>query len=158
MLPHRRIVIDTWLAPEQVVYSLSAATEPRRLFRLDRGTAVFEGQVENRQFRLNRIIGYSNSWIPQLKGEIEPMQPTGTRILVRAAPHPAVTAFSLLFVAIALGVAAVMPTEPTSWILVVFGVLLPTIAYGLEARLTMRAFRKVISRAEQMWADNMRAQ
>lgn len=157
MLPYRRIVIDTWLSPEQVVYSLSAATDARRSLRLERATAVFEGDVEGRRFRINRIIGYVNSWTPQLSGTVEPMQPSGTRIVFRAAPKPTVSAFGLFFLAFALSVAAVIPAEPISWILVAFGVLLPTIAYGLEARLTMRALRTVVSRAEQMWTDNMTA-
>ena len=151
MLPYRRVVIDTWLAPEQVLYSLSAATEPRQEIRLERPVAVFEGQVDNEEFRVSRIGRSQNPWRPRLKGEIEPMQPGGTRIVVRVLPAPGMVP-SVLF-PLTLGVLGAAMGTPVSWIFALVGGL-PILSYAREAPLTIRTLRTVVSRAEQMWADN----
>lgn len=138
------------------MYSLSAATEPRREIRLERAVAVFEGEVDKQGFRLTRISTSRNSFRPELTGRIEPMHPSGTRILIRGAPHPWVSTVALVFLTLALG-ATTLIQDSISWILVAYAALLPAVLYAFEATLTMRAFRAVISRAEQMWADNATA-
>jgi len=101
-LPYQTIVLETALAPQEVLERLKAAVEPVQLLSRGPRERPFEGTVEGTSFHLNRIITYRNSFRPQLNGRIEPMASGGARVVVVFQLHPAVLvllAFGLWFFA-----------------------------------------------------------
>jgi hypothetical protein len=64
-------------------------------------TKEFVGEVEDRTFRIYRKISYRNSFLPILRGRIEP-QASGTRIRIRYDLHPFVCGFLIFFIAVSL--------------------------------------------------------
>lgn len=57
---------------DEVEQRLAAEVEPRKLFRwgLSRNHKFFTGTVEGRQFNINRIVHYRNSFLPVITGQI----------------------------------------------------------------------------------------
>lgn len=74
--PYEDFYIITSLKPEEVETRLQSEMEPNRGFSLGKpfssSNRYFSGYVVNGVFEFKRIISYRNSFVPQIKGSIEP--------------------------------------------------------------------------------------
>jgi hypothetical protein len=71
-LPYERLKINTTLSSAEVLKRLDIAVEPKRYFGLFRsGTKPYQGSVEGSHFEISRIIGYGNSFLPVIKGDVQ---------------------------------------------------------------------------------------
>lgn len=75
-LPFENITYTTSLAPEEVVMRISQVAEPDNSFMLsgnlsERNLKPYEGTISGHSFRISRKIGYLNSFLPIIKGNIE---------------------------------------------------------------------------------------
>jgi len=102
LLPYLRYEVISPKTPSEVQAALRGLVEPRRFLRLGAGTRPFEGEVEDRTFDLQRIIGYRNSFLPRIRGTIDATS-EGSRISITMRLHP----FVLVFMTAWLGFAAV---------------------------------------------------
>jgi hypothetical protein len=92
LLPYRRITLRSPLSASAVVQLLENSVEPKRRFRFGSGARRFEGTVTGLVFDIQPILFYRNSFVPQIRGTIEP-EPTGSRISLVMRPHLAVLVF-----------------------------------------------------------------
>ena len=106
-MPYRIVVIRTTLSPSEVEAKLRSITRARPSFlaRLTEpgADARFEGEVEATHFRITRVIGYRNSFLPVISGTLEQAN-GGTTVCLRMHLHPFVAAFSLIWFGTLLGV------------------------------------------------------
>ena len=72
LLPHRRFTIETRLPPSEVAARLQAAVEPPQTFRFSRPERPLIGRVDGAAFDIIRAIRGRNSFIPRVRGTIEP--------------------------------------------------------------------------------------
>jgi hypothetical protein len=99
-LPVDRFVLVSPFSPGDVAAKLAESVEPKRWFRFfGAGRCPFEGDVGPTTFEIRRIIGYRNSFLPQITGTLSPHASGGTQISVRMALHP----FPLVFACLWLG-------------------------------------------------------
>ena len=87
--------IETTMSPEDIVASLSAKVEPRKLVRLTGFSshhAEFEGHISPDGFKITRILSYRNSFVPVITGRFLP-RGSGTKIAIRMRVHLLATAF-----------------------------------------------------------------
>lgn len=98
-LPYEKYTLTTHLQAFELYNRLSKQVEPFRIFRWSRsGSRPYEGRVNPVSFSIQRIPGYQNSFLPQIKGEIYP-ESNITRIEMTMRIHPAV----LVFIAVWFG-------------------------------------------------------
>jgi hypothetical protein len=99
-LPIENITYKTTLKEEEVIHRLVDITEPEKTFRFgmsNRGaTKLYEGQISGREFNIKRIIDYRNSFLPQIKGNIEKSN-EGVTIKVKMRPSTFVIVFLCIF-------------------------------------------------------------
>jgi hypothetical protein len=97
-LPYEQLVIETRLTPQQVAERLREATAPnsRVARRSSASDKAFQGTVDDREFRITPVIGYMNSFLPLIRGQIEDA-PDGARVSVSMRLHPATFWFMLLW-------------------------------------------------------------
>lgn len=94
LLPYQTLVLESALTPTQALERLKAAVEPRQwAMRSRHRERPFEGTVEGTGFRMQRTIGYRNSFVPQLHGRIEATPGGRARLVVAFRIHPAVVVF-----------------------------------------------------------------
>ncbi len=145
-LPYERFVIETRLTPGQVAERLREVTAPGRRLRLrsSAGGKAFEGTVSDLEFRLTRVIGYRNSFLPVVRGRIEDA-PDGARIEVSMRLHPAVFGFMALWfgfltiiLAVIFAIASIRQTFSPFFLvplgIYAFGYALTTGGFKLESR------------------------
>lgn len=100
LLPYHAFEIRTMMRPEAARETLAAHTEEKRLFRLrwpsEHNDARFEGEVSAGGFNITRVIGYRNSFVPVVEGEIA-SDGAGSRIIVRMRPMTFVIVFLFAF-------------------------------------------------------------
>jgi hypothetical protein len=102
LLPYDTLVIDSPLPPGEALARLRAATGPRRWFRgFGAATHPFQGEVVGDEVRIERVIGYGNSFLPRIHGRVEP-RAHGSRLNATMALHPLVAVFMLVWMAFAL--------------------------------------------------------
>jgi hypothetical protein len=98
LLPFDRFEIRTALAPQAAVARIGGAVEPAKWYRLpgrgDRKT--FEGVVGEHQFEISHIIGYRNSFVPLMLGEVKP-DGAGAIVSVKMRPFLFVIAFMVVW-------------------------------------------------------------
>ncbi len=93
-LPYERLKIGTSLSCQEALQRLENVVEPRRFRFLRIGVKPYQGKIEGLRFEVSRIIGYRNSFLPMIKGEIQ----TGTHdcsICISMRPHVFVLVFML---------------------------------------------------------------
>lgn len=82
-LPLENVTYTTKLPVDKVLQQLAKQTEPKKIFRWGKGErTTYEGTVEGNSFSISRIIGYRNSFLPVIKGEVTE-NAKGTTIKVR---------------------------------------------------------------------------
>ena len=140
-LPFENIIYRTKLDSEEILRRINENIEPRKTLRLTgmfgiNGHKPYEGSVNGLSFSITRIIGYRNSFLPRIKGDIG-KDFHGTKINVKMRLHPFVLVFMFIWcggVGLGLGFLALLTISmeeeafgPT--ILLLLGMLL--FGYGL---------------------------
>lgn len=97
ILPYKNLTYKTHLSKEEIIKKLSDRIEPRQWIRMssifaDNSHQPYEGTISENTFKVNRIIGYRNSFLPHIKGKIEESQDS-TLIHIKMRLHPLVTIF-----------------------------------------------------------------
>ncbi|MFA8437036.1 MAG: hypothetical protein ACEPOZ_21225 [Marinifilaceae bacterium] len=70
-LPFENIEIKTQLTASQIKERISECIEPKKIFRSGKkNTKPYEGIITGNRFKIQRIINYRNSFLPQIKGHI----------------------------------------------------------------------------------------
>ena len=96
-LPYERLKISTGLSREEVLKRLDEAIEPKRHFRLFQpGTKPYQGSIEGSHFEVSRIIGYRNSFLPIIKGDVQ-SEISGCSVHITMHPYLPVIAFMLIW-------------------------------------------------------------
>lgn len=144
-IPYERLTIMTGRSVGETVATLAEVVEPKRWWRnpFSRQHKRYQGQVTPAGFEFTRIIHHRNSFLPVIKGQLQPAV-SGTLVQLTLRLHPFVLVFWLLWLSM-IGLAAVAglvswlttPGDPARLIPVgmfVFGYLLCIIAFNWEAR------------------------
>lgn len=144
-IPYERLMIMTGLSVNEAAAALAESVEPKRWWRnpFSRDHKRYQGQVTPDGFEFTRIIHHRNSFLPVIKGQLQPAV-RGTLVQLTLSLHPAVLVFwSLWMTTIGLGallgVASWLttPGEPARLIplgMFIFGYLLCTLCFNWEAR------------------------
>lgn len=152
LLPFDRYTLVTRLTVAEVMLRLGANVAPKKLTsnlvvtrwgqkeKLDK---PYAGVINGQHFDISRVINYKNSFLPVIKGEVVHFLGQ-TEIKVKSSPHIAVLVFSVFWMSMVfLGCVAVTianikdgfePTLLIPFAMLVFGSLLFTIPYKIEAR------------------------
>jgi hypothetical protein len=96
LLPYLRCELASSKTPSEVEEAMRAAVEPKQFLRVGGATRPFEGVVGDRAFNVRRIIGYRNSFRPEIRGEIS-AAPDGSRIAITMSLHPVVLVFMIVW-------------------------------------------------------------
>jgi hypothetical protein len=96
-LPYERLKIKTLLSNQEVLKRLDNAVEPKRYFRFfGAKDKPYEGKVEGTHFEVSRIIGYRNSFLPMIKGDVQ-TEMSSCSIYISMQPHVLVIAFMIFW-------------------------------------------------------------
>ncbi|MBZ5525264.1 MAG: hypothetical protein LAP21_23805 [Acidobacteriia bacterium] len=145
-MPYYRCELEVPLPPETVTQRLQVmiGEKPGFLDQLKNawkrsGGPVFYGSLRDGSFRISRNIHYRNSFLPQIRGRIEPTG-GGTRVALVMFVHPLVAAFMLfwLFMVASFAIVGVgQPGDPYATYIplgmLLFGIALPAISFYPEA-------------------------
>ncbi|HYJ78999.1 MAG TPA: hypothetical protein VEW03_05335 [Longimicrobiaceae bacterium] len=151
LVPFEHFAILTPLPAEEVAARLASQVEPRRWLRFRRGPCAFEGEVDAAGFRIQRIIGYRNSFLPRIRGVISPTA-TGSRVDCTLTLHP----FVIAFMAVWFGAFMLTPTPPgqSPWFrlvpvaMLLFGWVLATVHFAYEARRAKEVLAELLGPGE----------
>jgi hypothetical protein len=152
--PHHRFEIQSALAPTAALDALKAHVEARRMFRVglpsSKNDKRFQGVVGADSFEITRVIGYRNSFLPQVSGKI---RGAGSRSVVdveMALFAPVIILLIVIMAMLLLMVGAVAFEADVMGLLSL--VLLPALAYGavlwafwFEAEKQERALREIFN-------------
>jgi hypothetical protein len=95
------------------------------------GTRPFVGKVDGSQFTCYRHIHYRNSFLPRIKGTVQP-SPSGSTIDVRMSLYPSVAlAMGFWFGAVGLGTAAALLRQGGTPVIVPLGLFVFGLAMTL---------------------------
>lgn len=104
--PSDKFEIETTMLPQDIVASLNSNVEPKKLYRMSKEHAPFQGNISPDGFKIIRIIHYRNSFLPVIKGRFLPGD-SGIKVAIRMELHPLVALFMLVwFGGIGLGLLA----------------------------------------------------
>ncbi len=96
LIPFDRFVISSRERPTEALQALRLEVEPRKRFRFPRrGAKAFEGEISGSSFRIRRIIGYNNGFLPVVTGTVEPA-PEGSHIHI----HMRLSLYTIVFCAV----------------------------------------------------------
>ncbi len=71
-IPYDYFTLETGLSPQEVHTRLAAQVRPEAWLNSRRAGAPYEGWVRADDFQINRVIGYHNSFLPIIHGQIRP--------------------------------------------------------------------------------------
>ena len=158
LLPFERYTLVTTLKEEEVMRRLEANVSPKKSISLlvvsrygpkkDPADKPYTGAITGPCFEIMRVINYRNSFLPIVKGEVIHFLGK-TEIKVKSSPHIAVLVFSAFWMSVVLLICVAMllaaigdhsekfdPAGLTPFGMLVFGSLLFTIPYKIEAKKT----------------------
>lgn len=99
-LPYHLFEINSPLSLAGALDAIRARTEPVKWFRWrwpsSQNDDRFEGEVANNGFTVRRIIGYRNSFLPEITGAISAAG-RGSRVVITMKPHALVIAFAAVW-------------------------------------------------------------
>lgn len=157
LIPFDRFDVESPLPAEELSSRLAGSVEPKRWLRSGRGERPFEGTVEDEgRFRIQRVIGYRNSFLPTLAGTVE-RTPGGSRIRGTMTMSPLVGIFIVIWLLGVLFFASpflIAPREAAAspdplWVapvgMFLFGWLLVSGAFTFESRQAHRLLRQIAS-------------
>lgn len=100
LLPFENYVLTTKLSRDEVFNRLSDNIEPKKSFRFglfgSSSTKAYEGEISEYTFRINRIIYYRNSFLPEITGDILSL-PGQTQINIKMKLTPLVLIFIIFW-------------------------------------------------------------
>jgi hypothetical protein len=147
-LPFENITYRTKLDSEEIIKRINDSIEAKKTFRIlgifgNSNHKPYEGNINGNSFNISRIIGYRNSFLPRIKGEIEKGYGS-TSINVKMKLHPFVLAFMCVWCGgVGLGFIAFLNSsieketfEPTIFIpfgMLIFGYGLTTVGFKYES-------------------------
>lgn len=112
--------IETTMSTEDIVASLNARVEPRKLLRLrligfSSHHAEFEGHISRDGFKITRIIDHLNSFLPVITGRFLPGE-SGIKIAIRMRLHLFATAFMCVWCGawVSAGIAVLLSGSATA--------------------------------------------
>ena len=112
--PEDTFEIDSTLTAGEIFSALDAVVEPPKLFRWGSSNCKkYQGELTYSNFKIWRIIGYRNSFLPIIEGQITPSN-SGSLITVKMRLQRFVAAFILLWLGgvsvavVTLSIAAMM--------------------------------------------------
>ena len=153
-MPLYHFHIDTTVPPQTVTERLRCAVRKRLGFREYFRTAwsgrspdgpPFIGSVQDNSFRIRRVIGYRNSFLPLVWGHIVPT-PTGARVIVTMFMHPFSSAFMLFWLGM-VGHGALTERSASHtilWGMFIFGIALCTGGFIPEAVKAKRLLSTIV--------------
>ena len=105
LFPYDRFTIQTQKSLLDVINTLETHIEAPRGWRspFSRNHLPYAGTISNSGFEIRRIIHYSNSFLPNIRGRFEPSS-AGTRVRITMSLHPFVIAFLLFWLSIWYGI------------------------------------------------------
>lgn len=146
IIPYHRFEIISPLSPDAAIDAISAKTKPGQWFRLSWPSSAsddhFEGHVAGDRFRLRRIIGYGNAFLPVVEGVVHGEE-YGTRIVVTMRPFAFVISFMAIWLTL-VGSALFSSLWPLSLLMLVFAYALSMSGFWFEASKQERALRAII--------------
>jgi hypothetical protein len=159
LFPHATLLIESPLPVERAAARLQEATGPRTLFRFGpRPPQPFAGEVTGSEVRIERAIGYQNSFLPRIRAHLEP-RAGGCRLVGSMSLHPLVAVFLVVWVAFLLmmGLPALLwlargEPSPQAWTflgMLAFAWVLSAGAFTVEARLAHRKLAALLDAASQ---------
>jgi hypothetical protein len=132
-LPFHRFEITSPLSLSAALDALKAHVEPRRLFRMvfpnPANEKRFQGEVGADSFEISRIIGYRNSFLPQVSGKIHGAGSRST-VNVTMQIHPLALVLMIVIASTIMLVAGALAFEGEVLALIPV-VLMPTLFYGI---------------------------
>ncbi len=109
-LPAEDISFQSKLKEAALIQRLEDSIEPVKAFRFGPfnggETKPYQGKIVGNSFNISRIIGYRNSFLPQISGNIENTF-SGSLIRVKMRLHVAVIVFSCIWVGV-VGVVSIL--------------------------------------------------
>lgn len=177
IFPSRKLVLISRLSPEQTLDTVRRTLNPVRNWRERFDTSKgggFTGTAENGRFFIQRDINYRNSFLPQVKGIIEPdPQGSGSRVTVTMAMHKFVQVFMCFWlfmvgaIGIPLAIAALnhkLQPPQNDWmgaviplVMLVFGLSLPHFGFWGEAKKAENFLTETLQAQLELPPDNNRA-
>lgn len=134
ILPHERFELRTSLSQDEILKRKTVNT-------------MYKGKAKDNTFEVQRIIDYRNSFLPSIKGVVQPAH-KGSQILVTMKLHKLVIAFMAVWFAIVVVFAVVFmtmvdiePTENISYMEYIFKYI-PLIMIFMGAAICYFAFKK----------------
>ncbi len=98
--PYERLMIKSPLSKLEAIHRLDNVMEPRRYFRFfGAREKPYQDKREDSHFEISRIIGYRNSFLPMIKGDVE-SEINGCSIFISMQPHILVIIFMLFWLGI----------------------------------------------------------
>jgi hypothetical protein len=103
-LPSENITYRTKLDSGEISKRVNEIIEPKKTFRMTgifggKNHKPYEGSVNGLSFKITRIIGYRNSFLPNITGEIE-KDLNGSKINVKMRLHSFVLLFMFIWLTI----------------------------------------------------------
>lgn len=156
LLPFENIVYKSKLDSEEILKRISEIIEQKRGFRIktllsEGNYKPYEGIIIDNEFNLNRIIGYRNSFLPQIKG-IVIRKLNRTTVKVKMRLHIIVIIFmTFWFGGLTIGFLYTLfnknNNDPTDWIfliLILIGYFLVTAGFKFESKKSIDFFAKLL--------------
>lgn len=105
LIPSDKIEILTILSYKEVRKVLTDNIRPKRVFKIgfnqSKGKELFEGEFKQDTFDIQRIISGRNSFLPQIKGEIQ-SDISGTRLVLDLKINTFVVVFMIIWLTFVL--------------------------------------------------------
>ncbi|WP_203907617.1 hypothetical protein [Rhizocola hellebori] len=154
ILPYERFTIQSPLPVDELTHRLRSGVAPVR-FSLRRPAQPFQGSVHGDRFVIHRVLGYRNSFRPEITGRVVPAG-GGSTIEVSMALHPVILAFMGFWLTIAalvfvgFGIAVVSRAANARdvgvfpFLFLPFGLAVCTIGFRIEANRTKQALYRLV--------------
>ncbi|MBO0330507.1 hypothetical protein [[Muricauda] lutisoli] len=138
IIPSDKIEILSTLSNQEVRKILAENIRPKKGLKIGfnkyQGKELFEGNFEQDRFEIQRIITGRNSFLPQIKGQIQP-NINGTKLVADLKVHTFVIAFMLFWLtfigfALIMGIIGVI-SQGANPILLIFPLIMIGFGIGL---------------------------
>lgn len=100
IVPYEKLTLETSLSQDEVLKRLAANIDPDKSRNWFTGSSssryYFEGELYESGFKINRIISYRNSFLPQINGEIKALR-FGCTITLKLKLHLFVRIFGIIW-------------------------------------------------------------
>ena len=159
IIPSDKIEILTTLSNQEVRKILAENIRPKKRLRIgfnkSKEKELFEGNIEQNRFKIQRIITGRNSFLPQIKGQIQ-SNINGTKLVADLKVHTSVIVFMIFwlsFVGLAfiLGIVGVINqgTNPlfliVPLIMIAFGIGLTNYGFNSQKEKSINDLKKILS-------------